>query len=63
MSISSTGIPATDPHTMLSSLITTNMTSPDGVWTPIVNSGWLEFKRQKTYQISIIPEIDASFEQ
>lgn len=55
MSISDTGIPAIDPHTMLSSLITTNMTSPDGVWTPIVNSGWLEFKRQKTYQISIVP--------
>tara|TARA_R110000850_G_scaffold83311_4_gene178856 strand:+ start:574 stop:1017 length:444 start_codon:yes stop_codon:yes gene_type:complete len=31
------------------------MTSPDGIWTPIVNSGWLEFKRQKTFQISIIP--------
>tara|TARA_R110002167_G_scaffold51627_7_gene149283 strand:+ start:5965 stop:6408 length:444 start_codon:yes stop_codon:yes gene_type:complete len=31
------------------------MTSPDGVWTPAVNTGWLEFKRQKTYQISIVP--------
>mgnify|MGYP003114759830 FL=1 len=55
MSIANTGVPSTDPHTMLSSLLTTNMTSPDGVWTPIVNSGWLEYKRQKTYQISIVP--------
>ena len=55
MSIANTGVPSTDPHTMLSSLLTSNMTSPDGVWTPIVNSGWLEYKRQKTYQIAIVP--------
>ena len=45
--------PAVDPHTLLKGLIETNMVSPDGVWTPVVNSGWLQVKKQKTFQISI----------
>jgi len=55
MAITDSGVPASDPHTVLSSLITDNITSPDGVWTPVVNSKWLEHKKQKTYQIVIYP--------
>lgn len=55
MAITSTGVPETDPHTVIGSLLTTNLVSPDGVWTPVVNSGWLEHKKQKTYQIVIYP--------
>ena len=55
MAITDAGVPATSPHTMLSNLLTNNMASPDGVWTPSVNTGWLEFKKQNTYQIVITP--------
>ncbi len=55
LAITDIGIPTTSPHTMLSNLLTNNMASPDGVWTPVVNPRWLEFKKQKTYQIAILP--------
>lgn len=53
MAITDTGVPDTDPHTMLSTLLTTNMASPGDDWTPAVNAKWLEFKKQKTFQIAI----------
>jgi hypothetical protein len=53
MAITDTGLPAIDPHTMLSTLLTANMASPGDNWTPVVNAKWLEFKKQKTYQIAI----------
>ncbi len=53
MAITDTGVPTTDPHTMLSNLLTNNMTSPGDGWTPVVNAKWLDFKKQKTYQIAI----------
>jgi len=31
------------------------MESPDGIWTPSVNSGWFNYQQQKTYQICITP--------
>lgn len=46
--------PSTDPHTIISGLIEDNMVSPDGTWTPTVNDGWLEAKKQKTFQISVV---------
>lgn len=46
--------PLVDPHTLLKGLIEDNMASPDGVWTPTVNDGWLKVKKQKTFQISIV---------
>ena len=55
MSINSSGVPSTDPHTMLTTLISTHMESPDGVWTPSVQAGWFDYKLQKTYQICITP--------
>lgn len=55
MAITDRGLPEIDPHTMLKNLIETNMDSPDGVWNPVVNQEWLEFKKQKTYQICITP--------
>jgi len=55
MGISDTGVPSTDPHTMLTTLISSNMESPDGIWTPSVQSGWFDYKLQKTYQICITP--------
>ena len=55
MAITDRGLPEIDPHTMLKNLIETNMDSPDGVWNPVVNQEWLEFKLQKTYQICITP--------
>lgn len=55
MAITDTGIPTTSPHTMLKNLLTNNMASPDGVWTPVVNTEWLQFKKQKTFQIAILP--------
>ena len=55
MAISDRGVPSTDPHTTLSSLIETNMVSPDGVWNPVVNPEWLISKKQKTFQIAIQP--------
>ena len=62
MAITDPGIPATDPHTMLTSLLTANMASPDGTWVPSVNAEWLEFKKQKTYQIAIQPLYSTSTE-
>lgn len=53
MAITDTGVPATDPHTMLSNLLTNNMASPGDGWTPVVNAKWFEHKKQKTYQIAI----------
>jgi len=47
------GVPDKDPHTMLKDFIEANMESPDGSWTPAVNSGWLKAKKQKTFQIAI----------
>ena len=61
MAITDTGVPSTDPHTLIKNLIESNMVSPDGTWTPLVNTGWLEFKRQKTFQISIMPSYGMSF--
>ncbi len=52
MAITDSGVPATNPHAMLSTLLTANMATLDG-WTPVVNAKWLEFKKQKTYQIAI----------
>ena len=54
MAIADTVVPTTDPHTMLSTLITDHMDSPDGSWTVVVNTGWLNFKQQKTFQLSLI---------
>lgn len=52
MAITDAGVPSTDPHTALSTLIEANMTFPDAS-PATVNDGWLEAKRQKTYQIAI----------
>ena len=54
MAITDSGVPSTDPHTTLSTLLTNNVDSVGG-WTPVVNTGWLEYKKQKTYQIAITP--------
>jgi len=53
MAITDTGVPAIDPHTMLSNLLTNNMASPGDGWTPVVNQKWFEHQKQKTYQIAI----------
>ena len=56
MGITDAGLPSTDPHTILSNFITTNLTSPEpGTWTVVVNDEWLQPKKQKTYQICITP--------
>lgn len=55
MAITSTGVPETDPHTVISSFLTANLVSPDGVWTPVVNAKWLDHKKTKTYQIVVYP--------
>ncbi len=55
MALTDRGLPTVDPHTTIKNLIETNMDSPDGVWNPVVNQEWLEFKKQKTYQICITP--------
>ena len=55
MAITDPGVPVADPHATISTLLTTNMVSPDGTWTPVVNNGWLEYKKQKTFQIVIYP--------
>ena len=44
-----------DPHTLLTGLIEDNTPSVGG-WTVVVNDGWLEAKKQKTYQIAITQE-------
>ena len=61
MAITDTGVPATDPHTMLTTFISTYMDSPDGIWSPTVNSGWLEYKKQNTFQIALTPLYASSF--
>jgi hypothetical protein len=60
MVISNAGVPATDAWQVLKDLIVNNMASPDGVWSPVVNDGWLEFKRQKQFQIVLSPIIGSS---
>jgi len=50
-------VPLTDPYTAIKDLLENNTVSPDGVWTPIVNEGWLEHKKMKTYQISLQPTL------
>lgn len=57
MSLNQTGLPSISPYDTIKNLIETNMTSPDGTWTPIINAGWLEYKKQKTYQICVQPMI------
>ena len=57
MAIADRGLPSIDPHTAIKNLIESNMASPDGAWTPVVNDGWLTYKKQKTYQICIQPLI------
>lgn len=52
MTITDSGVPATDPHTALKTVIEANMLFPDAT-SATVNGGWLESKRQKTYQIAI----------
>jgi hypothetical protein len=52
MTITDSGVPSTDPVTALSSVIEANMTFPNGS-SATVNTGWLESKKQKTYQIAI----------
>ena len=60
MAITDAGVPSTDGWETLKDVIVANMASPDGVWVPYVNDGWLEFKRQKTFQIVISPIIGSS---
>jgi hypothetical protein len=55
MAIADTGVPTQNPHTVIAELITDNVASPDGVWVPVVNATWLEYKKQKTYQICLSP--------
>lgn len=52
MTITDAGVPATDPHTALKTVIEANMTFPNGS-PATVNSSWLESKKQKTFQIAI----------
>ena len=47
MAITDAGVPGTDAWQTLKDVIVANMESPDGVWTPSVNDGWLEMKKQK----------------
>ena len=60
MAITDAGVPGTDAWQTLKDVIVANMESPDGVWTPSVNDGWLEMKKQKTFQIVITPIIGSS---
>ena len=55
MTILDPGVPATDPWAVIKTFIETNMTSPDGVWAVAVNNDWLLSKKQKTYQICLVP--------
>lgn len=57
MAITDPGTPSQDPWTTLKTFIESNMESPDGVWTVEVNPEWLKPKKQKTYQICIMPII------
>jgi len=47
--------PYIDPHTLLTGLIEDNTPVTNG-WTVVVNTEWLEAKKQKTYQIAITQE-------
>tara|TARA_A200000159_G_scaffold45801_1_gene42057 strand:+ start:9177 stop:9674 length:498 start_codon:yes stop_codon:yes gene_type:complete len=47
--------PNTDPHSLLKGLIEDNTPVTNG-WTPVVNTEWIEAKKQKTYQIAITQE-------
>ena len=62
MGILSPGVPALDPWNVVKTFIETNMASPDGVWTPVVNPDWLLSKKQKTYQICLKPLIQMNDE-
>ena len=62
MPIGDAGVPALDPWEVIKDFIETNMASPDGVWTPVVNNEWLEHKKQKTYQICVVPTYGMSRE-
>ena len=55
LSLSGGQPPNTDPHTLLKGLIEDN-TPAIGDYTVAVNTGWLEPKLQKTYQIAITQE-------
>lgn len=48
---------STDPFEVVKNVLETNMDSPDGVWTPSVNEGWLEHKHMKSYQIALQPRM------
>ncbi len=64
MAITDAGVPALDPWNVLKTFIETNMNGGaafDG-WTPVVNDDWLEFKKQKQYQICIVPQYGLSRE-
>jgi len=52
VTITDSGVPATDPHTALKTVIEANMLFPNGS-AATVNASWLEAKKQKTYQIAI----------
>ena len=62
MAITDPGVPALDPWEVLKTFIESNMASPDGVWTPVVNEGWLKHKLQKQFQICIKPLIQQNEE-
>jgi hypothetical protein len=47
--------PLVSPFDLLKGLIEDNTEVVNG-WTPIVNDGWLEAKKQKTYQMAIVQE-------
>ena len=48
------GVPTNEPRSVLVGLLEDNMAAV-GSWTPTVNDGWLQAKKQKTLQISITP--------
>ncbi len=55
LSVSGGQAPNTDPHTLIKGLIEDN-TPAIGSYTVVVNTGWLESKKQKTYQLAITQE-------
>lgn len=55
MTLSGGQPPNIDPHTLLKGLIEDN-TPAIGDYTVVVNTGWIEAKKQKTYQIAITQE-------
>ena len=62
MTILNPGVPTLDPWDVLKTFIETNTASPDGVWTVVVNEGWLKHKLQKQFQICIQPLIQQNME-